>query len=79
MRPSTCSISFITVSKKIKKPRRKTNASILLWFKEAKITNSAYINVIRVMISYTLRVWEKNLAGVKITAPEKTTASATIR
>ena len=76
---STCSMSFIIARNKMTNPRRNTNASIRFWFKEAKITYSPYIEVMMVIISYMLRVCEKNLAGVKITIPVKAIASNSSR
>ena len=61
----------MVAKKKMANPRRNTKASIRFWRKEAKMTYSPYRKVISVMISYMLRVWEKNLAGVKITMPAK--------
>jgi hypothetical protein len=60
-------------------PSRKMKASSRFWAREVKMTYNPYIAVTRMIISYVLRVCEKNLAGVKITAPEKITASVAIR
>jgi hypothetical protein len=67
-------MSFTTISDRVVKPNKKTNASIRFSEKETEITKILYIIAKIVMISYRLLVYEKNLAGVNSTMHENTTA-----